>query len=640
MNAATVRWFLAACCLLGMLTAGWRRYPSLRAPAKRFTPMDAGEKAAPTATSRRPREVTSNGGPPAQPIGDVIPRTVRSRAPQPRRRGATKRPTSESHQWSCLEEPTRCAIVYHGFLGGRPTDTGAGGDPRTFYRPVGGATLYFPLSLEPEVEAAFNASAMRHQVELGPELWMCVLSALSIRRSLQEDVTAGGEGYREVPVVLMTNYAPVAVEWLRRLWSEFNGGTAYGQPWGPWPFDAITYVPTATYVTKSDALAQPIRRMDGSLYDRVLYLDSDTQVTSGEQLMTALELLERYDLSMVGEGKSFSHMGPFLYREMIGRETFGAALEEWDTVVKPPGATVAPTRSKKKRHVAFMNAAFYEQQYNTGLVGYRQDAAVGRFFQLWSAMHRSHQRCRDDKVAWDQCSLPLALRWMTGRGTSNASEAIPASMPLLRVGQLPDAFNFREALGYGCSTRLYPLRWPQPRRRANETSPRFAVLPVWQWVEGGAGDAASDTTAAPDSGRCDAARNERLVQGKPWTRVLMDNPMWSAGGGNRNAAVVLHNFIKSDMLRGLLRRDARDTFDCEQGPMLPSSFGLLFRGEMSGGKVALDDILSCRQGNVLGLPVTTEAVQQASTKADRGPSRYQRLTECWEGVRRMLPPPP
>jgi hypothetical protein len=157
-------------------------------------------------------------------------------------------------------------------------------------------------------------------------------------------------------------------------------------------------------------------------FARTMFLDSDTIVRGSIQ--SALDALAVYDLAMVGEYASFSTAASYVYAPLLGVSNF----------YRPH---VPDTKKKVKPEYAAFGA--YEQQFNTGLVAFRSDSpCVLGLMRRWEGIHLANPVCRRDRVAWDQCSLPWALRESA-----------------VKVATLPQRLNFRQALGRGCAPDLY-----------------------------------------------------------------------------------------------------------------------------------------------------------------------------------------
>lgn len=172
---------------------------------------------------------------------------------------------------------------------------------------------------------------------------------------------------------------------------------------------------------------------------------NSTRPLSSERhiLYSLMDLLAHDDVVMVPEFSNQRDLGPILYQDI---------LEEH--VVPDDHANFSKFRTGKD---AFYDYFFpHERQYNTGLIAFRGNAAsveldnhttvstvstvLSAFFEDWSHIHHHVERCRNDRVAWDQCSLPRVLRKMSRT---------------LRVASAWEPFNARDALGRGCSTLLF-----------------------------------------------------------------------------------------------------------------------------------------------------------------------------------------
>lgn len=306
-------------------------------------------------------------------------------------------------EWSCRDHPERCAAIFHVF------------------------TL---------------PAAMRNETFSSNDLWMAWLAAASFRR-------AHG-GRPPCRVVLVTNYAEPHVAALRAALSDGSRLQRDGKLAGrfaadsmealvaraagidvaaasavPWPFDDVRAFPSGTRYPLKAAFLVP--RLE--TFDRVLFIDTDT-VTQLPQV-AALDALQLYDVAMVGEYKSMVGGSAYLYNRLLYDSTHNMPM--WRVGQKVTSGT----------KLSWSVLAAYEQQYNTGLVAYRTTRCVRDLIERWVSLHESIARCKSDKVAWDQCSLPHALR--VSRAT---------------VATLPEAMNFREALGNGCTGRLYDFARP------------------------------------------------------------------------------------------------------------------------------------------------------------------------------------
>jgi hypothetical protein len=215
-----------------------------------------------------------------------------------------------------------------------------------------------------------------------------------------------------------------------------------GRPLPPWPFDGYRfYPPTTAYTLKAIAMnatsadlaaRQPLVKSSrppsafawsaAAGFERTLFLDTDTIVV--RDVLPALDALAAWDMALVHEYSTFSIGAAYLYTKLLEVDDY---------------YNIHANAKKRKVKAAWKNFAAYEEQFNTGVMAYRSsDPCVLSLMQRWEHEHHSRQQCREDHVAWDQCSLPWALR------VSN-----------VRVGTLPEAFNAREALGRGCSWGVY-----------------------------------------------------------------------------------------------------------------------------------------------------------------------------------------
>ncbi|CUG08753.1 membrane-associated protein, putative [Bodo saltans] len=152
-----------------------------------------------------------------------------------------------------------------------------------------------------------------------------------------------------------------------------------------------------------------------------------------------LDLLSHDDVVMVPELGHQRDLGPALYQNI---------LEE--PVLPDDESNFSTYKSGKSAYQYYFP---HERQFNTGLVAFRgsqpcenldvlssTDFRVGDFFEEWSTIHRRVERCRLDRTAWDQCSLPRVLRSRSRH---------------IRVNSAWEPFDARDALGKGCSSVLF-----------------------------------------------------------------------------------------------------------------------------------------------------------------------------------------
>ena len=393
------------------------------------------------------------------------------------REGQRRRDTSDTNLWRCRDAPRRCGVMYQAFV--LDDDTLRRRVESFSARGIGGSG------------GGGGPAAM------GAELWRAVMSAATLRRAHE---FAGAPQVGEV--LLVTNYpaamigaARVAYERVRATLGAClrapNGSRSAlldvtlvlanattttmatdteisdAEPLGsdpflaavgcpPWPFDRVATARAGfKYAVKADALDVSRHEFVGSSssssdgaasVDRTLFIDSDTVVRL--PVFPMFDCLRYFDVGMTQESNWHRGVSPYLYTPVLlsflpprWSAQSSAASGLWWT----PHHDVR-AKPRKKAPTAFgINAALYEVQYNTGLIAFRTPRAAGDsagtrdFFRTWSALHRGSSRCANDRVLWDQCSLPEAIRASTQ----------------VRVCTLSDTFDFREALGYGCSARAY-----------------------------------------------------------------------------------------------------------------------------------------------------------------------------------------
>ncbi len=219
------------------------------------------------------------------------------------------------------------------------------------------------------------------------------------------------------------------------------------------------YARERTWCTLSGDTVPPLRTSSSPTPDPM----QDRRPLVLQLLCLVLDTLRYRGIAMAPEGNCYREMSPFLYNDLLGLG-FGSNPYAHPQLLKKSvfqnssstSQSTARTKKKAKAKSFFrLWMAGYELQFNTGVVAYRAaDPAVTALLQQWSHLHRSIPRCANDTVAWDQCSLPHALRAPSVHGRV---------VPLV----LPAVLNFREALGRGCS----PLLYRKPSERVLDGGP-------------------------------------------------------------------------------------------------------------------------------------------------------------------------
>ena len=372
-------------------------------------------------------------------------------------RSVTRRTHHEA--WSCADYPKRCAIVYHAFS----------------------------LSLG-------RLRQLESSGTLGDEFWLAFDAALHLAEQEMKKKRSG-VWPALIPIFLVTNYPRALIDSVKHNMS--HQGAASGSEW---PFEIVTVpffrpgresdTPTAqrTFASKPDGLLIAL----GDSVERVLYLDSDTRyyrrprnsgseaeslrvqwcpiaapttlAADGGGLVELLDVLEVSPMAMVPEFNCFRDGASWLYTDILyeGRHEPRHHPQLLDATVIPFNANQSASleerkatkkKREKKRHPFHIFSPF-ELQFNTGVVAFRpKDGSVASLLNHWSHLHRSLPRCVNDTVAWDQCSLPHALRTHRSLVNKRWGEKVDVVSPL----PMPFVFNVREALGRGCGSTLYDL---------------------------------------------------------------------------------------------------------------------------------------------------------------------------------------
>jgi hypothetical protein len=410
---------------------------------------------------------------PQRGVGKGLLSVRTGETPQQCPRNATVSSTAASSNnplgWSCWGDLSRCGVVYHAFAL----------SPERLDR------LTESRTLGEEFWIAFDAATHLHHAMRSWQSSASTPSFFSTENDVEGEV---------LDIYLVTNYPPEFVEQLRRSIGIHR-----------WPFHVVA-VPfyseplKKTFVSKPDGLVVPLRRpSDGRMVERVLYLDTDTAFGTGfntspsmsgsrrdfyasmarraghgadsgswcrseddgreahltgtktprtlilQLMCDVLDTLQHRGLAMVPEFNCFRDGGPWLYTDILDGASHVPRHHPQllEVTVSPANVTIRKKRSSKTSPFRLFSP--YELQFNTGVIAYRaSDPAVMDLLRLWSRLHRQIPRCVSDTVAWDQCSLPQALRRRAGKMES----------PLI----LPPVFNTREALGRGCSPLLYSFQ--------------------------------------------------------------------------------------------------------------------------------------------------------------------------------------
>ena len=359
------------------------------------------------------------------------------------------------------------------------------------------AIIYHAFDLNP-------TSSTISRDDISKFLWRALFSAASLRI----------EDSSQLPqIFLLTNYHPSLIEKAKQIWTEKmtkissssskqcstsqNNADSLAKllyskktfsianlliPCGRrsnnnndwWPFDKILFPKQESdeedifsFKMKADGLYDLQNRFEGfpQTIKSVLYLDSDTLILNTSltsqitrELFDTIET-SQIDVAMVQEYNWHRDLSPFLYEPVLRSEipslNISSSLPWWT-----PHYPAERTKPSKKNPSSFgtKNHALYELQYNTGLVMIKniKNEKTNEFFNFWRTLHQDMPRCRDDKVLWDQCSLPHAIRHFHSRYWSQEQQEDDGNDDTsFRIATLNDRFNFREALGSGCSNDLY-----------------------------------------------------------------------------------------------------------------------------------------------------------------------------------------
>ena len=146
--------------------------------------------------------------------------------------------------------------------------------------------------------------------------------------------------------------------------------------------------------------------------------------------------------------------GLMAYRQLCRRRPVAgspSSRREGEPVARPEGTTHEQSAQNETSFRGKGAGSLAASLLPADGIVVERNARLFAFFRRWSFLHREMPRCRGDTVAWDQCSLPWALR-EAAAATSIGEDRVS---PAVNVVVLPEYFNLREALGRGCSALLY-----------------------------------------------------------------------------------------------------------------------------------------------------------------------------------------